>query len=84
VYRTIYGILGGYVTAWIAPYRPVRHALILGVIGFILGIVGAVTMRNAPAAIGHHWYPIALIVPAIPQSWAGGQLRVMQLRTTRP
>jgi hypothetical protein len=30
VYRTVYGILGGYVTARLAPRAPMRHALILG------------------------------------------------------
>jgi len=30
-------------------------------------------------AVGHEWYPIALAVLAIPQSWVGGRLREIQL-----
>jgi hypothetical protein len=84
VYRTIYGLIGAYITALVASYRRMQHALLLGVVGVVLGTIGAITMWNAPAAIGHHWYPIALVVLAIPQSWAGGQLRMLQLRATRP
>jgi len=31
------------------------------------------------AEFGPRWYPVALVVLAMPQSWLGGQLRVMQL-----
>jgi hypothetical protein len=34
---------------------------------------------NRVAEFGPRWYPIALVVLAMPQSWLGGQLRVMQL-----
>jgi hypothetical protein len=30
-------------------------------------------------AFGPHWYPLALVALAMPQSWLGGKLRVMQL-----
>ncbi len=83
VYRTIFGLLGAYATAFFAPHRPMQHALILGVVGIVLGTIGAVTMWNEPVSIDHHWYSIGLVVLAIPQSWAGGQLRVMQLRAAR-
>ncbi|MGC1299385.1 MAG: hypothetical protein WA869_30535 [Alloacidobacterium sp.] len=64
-YRLVYGIGGGYITARLAPYQPMLHALWGGVIGLILGIIGAVTTWNRPA-LGPHWYPIALIVTALP------------------
>jgi hypothetical protein len=35
-YRIAYGILGGFVTAKLAPGRPVGHALVLGCIGLVL------------------------------------------------
>ena len=38
---------------------------------------------DAPPAFGPHWYPVALIVTAIPCAWLGGKLRVMQLHTRR-
>ncbi len=74
-YRTIYGILGAYLTARLAPYRPMGHALVVGAIGFIACIAGAAAMRG----VGPAWYPIALVVLAVPSAWVGGKLRAMQL-----
>jgi hypothetical protein len=79
-YRTIYGVAGSYIAARLAPDRPMAHALTLGVVGLALSIVGAAVTWNRGPAFGPHWYPLALIVLAMPQAWAGGRLRVMQLR----
>ena len=79
-YRVVYEIVGSYITARLAPNRPMLHALIGGVIGVIASTVGAVTTWNGGPAFGPHWYPIALIVTALPCAWVGGKLRVMQLR----
>ncbi len=76
-YRTIYGVVGSYITARFAPDRPMQHALAGGVIGFLLSLVGAVTTWNR--ALGPHWYPLALVATAIPCAWAGGKLRLVQL-----
>ena len=40
-YRLVYTILGGYITAGLAPHRPMRHVLILGIIGFVMATAGA-------------------------------------------
>jgi hypothetical protein len=80
LYRTIYGVLGSYVTARLAPNRPMMHAFILGAIGVAVSILGAVVTWNRAAEFGPHWYPVALVVLGMPQSWLGGQLRVLQLR----
>ena len=79
LYRTVYGIAGSYVAARLAPNRPMQHALLLGVLGFVVSIVGALATWNRQPSLGPHWYPVALIVLAIPTSWAGGRLRVGQL-----
>jgi hypothetical protein len=81
LYRTVYGVLGSYVTARLAPSRPVRHAMILGAIGTAVSVAGVVVTWNRVAEFGPHWYPLALVVLAMPQSWLGGQIRVRQLRT---
>lgn len=78
-YRTIYSIAGGYITARRASEKPMQHALVLGAIGMALGIVGAVATWNRGPAFGPHWYPVALVVLAVPQCWAGAKLRLMQL-----
>ena len=79
-YRVVYAILGSYITARLAPNRPMLHALIGGVIGVIASTVGAVVTWNGGPAFGPHWYPIALIVTALPCAWVGGKLCLMQLR----
>ena len=79
VYRTIYCIAGSYIAARLAPNRPMAHALVLGVMGFIISTAGAVATWNRGPELGPHWYPVALIVTAIPCAWLGGKLRVMQL-----
>jgi hypothetical protein len=73
-YRTVYGAVGGYLTARLAPAGPMGHALILGAIGIVLGTLGAVLTWNKGPAFGPHWYPLALIALALPQCWAGGKL----------
>lgn len=79
-YRTLYGVAGCYIAARLAPDRPMQHALVLGAIGLAVSIVGAVVTWDKGPAFGPHWYPLALIALAMPQAWAGGKLRVMQLR----
>lgn len=79
VYRTLYGVGGSYIAARLAPDRPMAHALLLGVLGLIVNIVGTVTTWNSEITLGHHWYPIALCVLALPTAWAGGRLRVLPL-----
>jgi hypothetical protein len=71
-YRLVYGVAGGYVTAWLAPRNPVKHAVILGAIGTvlsILGAIGAIALNAGPV-----WYPIALVITAVPCAWLGGVL----------
>jgi hypothetical protein len=78
-YRIVYSVLASYVVARLAPNRPMGHALVGGFIGFVASIVGAVITWNRGPAFGPHWYPLALIVTAIPTAWVGGKLRLMQL-----
>ena len=78
-YRIVFGIVGSYVTARLAPDRPMRHAMIAGSIGLIVSIAGAVATWNKGPAFGPHWYPLALIVTALPCAWVGGWMRERQL-----
>lgn len=81
VYRTVYGVAACYIIARLAPDRPMQHALVGGIIGLAASTVGAAVTWNKGPAFGPHWYPLALIVLAMPQAWVGGKLRVMQLRS---
>jgi hypothetical protein len=69
-YRTVFTVLGGYIAARLAPSRPQRLATILGAIGTLFAILGAATMWN----VGHQWYPVGLVVLAIPSTALGGWL----------
>ena len=71
IYRCIYTVGGGYLTAALAPNRPLLHAMILGIIGVVLGTVGAIV--TIPMGIAPIWYPIALVVFALPCTWLGGR-----------
>ncbi|MGA9814419.1 MAG: hypothetical protein WBQ64_16660 [Terriglobales bacterium] len=81
-YRTVYAVVGSFITARLAPDRSMGHALVGGGIGLVLAAVGAVVTWNKD--LGPHWYPLALIVTALPCAWVGGKLRLMQLRASRP
>jgi len=74
-YRIVYGVVGGYITARLAPERPVKHALILGVVGLVLSVAGAVGTWNAGPEFGPRWYPLVLVLIAVPTAWLGGKLR---------
>ncbi len=69
-YRIVYGVAGSYIAARLAPDRPMHHALALGAVGVALSIVGTVATWNAGPEFGPKWYPLALVVLAMPQCWA--------------
>ena len=71
-YRTIYTIASGYVTASLAPHRPMRHVIVVGVIGTIAGTAGLVATWNL--GFGPRWYPLALAISGFPCVWLGGAL----------
>ncbi|MBI4920546.1 MAG: hypothetical protein HY834_02260 [Devosia nanyangense] len=69
-YRTAITVLGGWVAARLAPANAMRHAVILGILGTLAGVVGVV----AAWSIGHHWYAISLAALALPSTALGGWL----------
>jgi len=71
-YRCVYGVVGSYIAARFAPHSPMRHALALGVIGFVLSTAGAIAAINMN--LGPIWYPISLVLTALPCAWLGGVL----------
>jgi hypothetical protein len=78
IYRIVYAVLGSYLTARLAPDRPMGHAITGGLVGPVLSIVGAVvTWKHTE--LGPHWYPLALVVTALPCAWLGGKIRQTEL-----
>jgi hypothetical protein len=80
IYRTVFGVAGSYLTARLAPYAPMGHALFGGAIGLVVSIAGVVVSWSHPEKFGPHWYPLALVVLALPTAWAGGKIRTSQIR----
>jgi len=72
-YRLVYAVLGSYIAARFAPRNHMRHAMILGIIGLVFSAAGAV-VAITHTDIGPAWYPIALVVTALPCAWLGGVL----------
>jgi hypothetical protein len=70
VYRTVYGVLGCYLTARLAPRNPMTHSLALGGIGFIVGVVGAVATWGTWTS----WYSLAIIATTLPSAWLGARI----------
>lgn len=50
-----------------------RHALLLGVVGVMVSLAGALATWNA--GLGRKWYAFGLIVVSLPCAWVGGRLR---------
>lgn len=73
IYRSVYSIGGGYVTAALGPEPRMRYVIILGLIGLVISSLAAVV--TIPMKLGPAWYPIALAVLALPCVWLGGRLR---------
>ena len=69
-YRLIYQTLGSFVTAKLAPDRPMFYVAIGAAIGFVVCVIGTIVMWDK----GSHWYPIALAVLTPPTAWLGGAL----------
>jgi hypothetical protein len=78
-YRVVISVAGAWLTAWLAPRKPAKHAMILGYVGIGLGLIGVVATWNM--GLGPRWYPIALVVLALPQCWVGG--KIYEMRSSR-
>jgi hypothetical protein len=74
-YVTVYAVAGCYLTARLAPRRPMAHALVLGVLGLVFNIAGTIAMWNTAPA----WYHIVALALVMPSAWLGGWLREREL-----
>lgn len=71
-YRSMFTIVGGYVTATLAPHSPMKHVYVLGVIGTLSGVAGIFVGWN----LSQHWYPIAIAATGFILVWIGGKIKV--------
>ncbi len=77
-YRILFSVFGAWLTAYLAPRRPMKHALILGAIGVVFSVAGAFAGMKDDLAPG--WYLWGLAVLALPSAWLGGKLYSMKQR----
>ena len=70
IYRSIYSVAGFYLAATLAPRAPMRHAIILGIIGAVFATLGAMANWDRSA----NWYPVLLVLVTLPCAWLGGRL----------
>jgi hypothetical protein len=71
-YRIVITVAAAWLTARLAPDKPMKHAMTLGYVGVVLGLIGLAATWNA--GLGPRWYPIAIVGLAIPQCWVGGKI----------
>jgi hypothetical protein len=73
-YRFVLSVLGASLTAWLAPARPMKHALILGGIGTAASFAGLLATLGRGPEFGPLWYPLSLIFVSLPCCWLGAKL----------
>jgi len=73
-YRVVITIGGGYLTARLAPIRPLAHAVVLGIVGIVAAAVATAVTWNVQPPLAPHWYPLALVATALPCTWMGGRI----------
>lgn len=76
-YRSLFSVIGSYLTAKLAPGRPMRHAMIGGAIGLAISITGAIVMWDVPP----RWYAVSLIITALPCAWLGGKIYMLKSKS---
>jgi hypothetical protein len=75
-YHLIFTLIGAYLTATLAPNRPLNHTLALGVLGILISILGLIAIIAGDLAPA--WYGWALILLSLPITWAGGKLFILR------
>jgi hypothetical protein len=80
LYSAVYGLVGCYLTARLAPASPMMHALILGVLGVVVTtVINLQLWGHVPA-----WWSITNVLIVIPLAWTAGRLRENELASPRP
>lgn len=76
-YRCVFGVLGSFLMARLAPYAPMHHVWIGAAIGFVLSVLGAIA--GIQMKLGPAWYLVLLALSPWPTAWIGGRLGSREL-----
>ena len=75
-YRALFTVAGGFITARLAPDRPMHHVWILAWLGLTAGLAGVVAYYVIGGAqLGPAWYPFSIAIESLPCVWFGGRLQ---------
>ncbi len=74
-YVGLFAVTGCYLTARLAPRRPMLHALVLGALGLAFNAANAITQWDTAPA----WVHVASLALVMPYAWLGGRLREIEL-----
>lgn len=74
-YVGLYATFGCWLAARLAPDRPMRHAIILGLLGFAFNIMGTIAAWDTAP----RWYHISALCLVMLWAWLGGYIRERQL-----
>lgn len=76
-YRFVSNVIGCYLTAVLAPNKPMKHVIIIGIIGTVLSIAGTIAMWDMAIP----FYNITIILMSLPSAWLGGWLFVKRQKS---
>ena len=82
-FRCVYAVVGGYVTAMLAPGRAMHHVLALGILGFVSATLGSIVNWDKVIP-GTAWYPALLVALTLPCVLLGGKLKTGDSITSEP
>lgn len=78
-YRIVFAVVGGVLTARLAPTGPMRHVWVLAGIGAVLGLLGVLFTWNKGPEFGPHWFSLGIVATGVPSTWLGGVLHARAL-----
>lgn len=70
-----FATFGCYLAARLAPSRPMRHAIVLGLLGLAFNVMGSIAVWDTAPA----WYHGVQIALTMVWAWLGGRLREREL-----
>jgi peptidoglycan/LPS O-acetylase OafA/YrhL len=83
-YRVVFAVVGGFLTARLAPTQPMRHVMALGGIGTVLGVLSVLATWNKGPEFGPHWFSMCVTITGLPCTVLGGVLHARRIARTHP
>jgi peptidoglycan/LPS O-acetylase OafA/YrhL len=83
--RIVFAVVGGFLTARLAPpppARPMRHVMVLGGIETVLSVLFVLVNWNKGPEFGPHWFAISVAITALPCTALGGVLHAKRIART--